>query len=157
MKKAIWFAAMAVSLLITGCSAPCSGPEAENRPINKNMLQQKGPTSSIISSKNQCAKKDDIMIVKLKPEDGPVKNTAILQKYLDAGGTVRLEQPGTYELTGPLLIGSETALEFGPGVIVRRSAEGHRNGPLIVNKGTFSGEWDHHIRIEGLRLVTGLA
>ena len=83
------------------------------------------------------------MIVKLKPEDGPVKNTAILQKYLDAGGTVRLEQPGTYELTGPLLIGSETALEFGPGVIVRRSAEGHRNGPLIVNKGTFSGEWDH--------------
>lgn len=95
------------------------------------------------------------MIVKLKPEDGPVKNTAILQKYLDAGGTVRLEQPGTYELTGPLLIGSETALEFGPGVIVRRSAEGHRNGPLIVNRGTFSGEWDHHIRIEGLRLVTG--
>ena len=95
------------------------------------------------------------MIAVLNPEDGPVRNTAILQKYLDDGGTVRLEQPGIYDLTGPLLIGSGTALEFGPGVVIRRAPQKTPATPFILNRGTFTGEWDHHIRVEGLQLITG--
>ena len=60
------------------------------------------------------------MIITLKPAEGPDKNTFILQQYLDKGGTIRLEGPGIYDLNGPLLIGDDTALEFGPGVVIRR-------------------------------------
>lgn len=83
----------------------------------------------------------------------PVLNTQVLQTALDKGGIVRVEDPGSYEVEGPLWIGSHTALIFGPGVVIRRS-EGGQSKPFIVNKGLFKGEWNDHIRIEGLHLVT---
>ena len=94
------------------------------------------------------------MIVTLHPSDGPVRNTQIMQAFLDAGGTIRLEKPGTYDLMGPLYIGNDTALEFGPGVTIRRVANPKSAHPFIVNKGLFTHEWNHHIRIEGLHLIT---
>ena len=77
------------------------------------------------------------MIISLNPADGPEKNTLILQQYLDRGGTIRLEQPGTYDLNGPLFIGDDTALEFGPEVIIRRFPCKNCDHPLLVNKGVF--------------------
>lgn len=93
------------------------------------------------------------MIITLNPWDGPEKNTRLLQQHLDQGGTIRLEKPGTYDLDGPLFIGDDTALEFGPGVIIRRAPGGSDN-PLFVNKGVTEKKWNRNIRIEGLHLVT---
>lgn len=93
------------------------------------------------------------MVISLNPADGPEKNTLLLQQYLDQGGTIRLEQPGTYDLNGPLFIGDDTALEFGPGVIIRR-APGGKDHPLISNRGVLEKKWNRNIRIEGLHLVT---
>ena len=93
------------------------------------------------------------MIISLNPADGPEKNTLILQQYLDRGGTIRLEQPGTYELNGPFFIGDDTALEFGPGVIIRRMPGG-ADHPFIVNRGVTEKKQNRNIRVEGLHLVT---
>ena len=92
------------------------------------------------------------MNVKLSVAD-PVQNTVLLQQALDQGGTIRVEEPGIYDVEGPLWIGSNTSLEFGAGVVIRRSPGG-QSKPFIVNKGLFKGEWNDHIRIEGLHLVT---
>lgn len=94
------------------------------------------------------------MVISLNPADGPEKNTVFLQQYLDQGGTIRLEQPGIYDLNGPLFIGDDTALEFGPGVIIRRAPHENSDHPLIVNKGVLEKKWNRNIRIEGLHLVT---
>lgn len=93
------------------------------------------------------------MIISLNPADGPEKNTLILQQYLDRGGTIRLEQPGTYDLNGPFFIGDDTALEFGPGVIIRRMPGG-ADHPFIVNRGVTEKKQNRNIRVEGLHLVT---
>ena len=93
------------------------------------------------------------MIITLNPSDGPEKNTSVLQQYLDRGGTIRLEEPGTYDLNGPLFIGDDTALEFGPGVIIRRMPGG-ADHPFIVNRGVTEKKQNRNIRVEGLHLVT---
>ena len=94
------------------------------------------------------------MLIFLNPDNTPVQNTEFLQAHLDKGGTIRLEKPGVYDVTGPLFIGNDTALEFGPGVVIRRAPHDGNAHPFIVNKGLFSHEWNHNIRIEGLHLVT---
>ncbi len=93
------------------------------------------------------------MIVNLDSAEGAERNTERFQSYLDAGGTIRLEKPGVYDLTGPLFIGNDTALEFGAGVFIRRMPPKERPCPLFVNRGLFDHEWNHNIRIEGLRLI----
>lgn len=82
----------------------------------------------------------------------PAVNTLLLQNVLDAGGTIRLTTPGTYDVNGPLFIGSDTTLEFAPGVFIRRAAGG-RNQPFLVNKGILKGEWNENIKIIGLHLL----
>lgn len=81
------------------------------------------------------------------------ENRLALQKKLDRGGTVRIEEPGTYEIEGTLYIGSHTRLIMGKGVVVRRTASG-RDSFFLINKGALSRTWDTDITIEGLNLIT---
>ena len=100
------------------------------------------------------AQGDMQMIVNLKQNGDPAENTRILQQSLDHGGTVRIDQPGTYDFEGCLTIGDNTALECGAGVFLRRVGE--VTGPLppfIANKGIYDDTVNHNIRLEGIHLI----
>ena len=74
-----------------------------------------------------CIHKDYMMIITLDPKGNPAKNRETLQNALDLGGIVRVQTAGTYEISGTLFIGSDTALEFDPGITIKRvDAEGKK-------------------------------
>ncbi len=85
-----------------------------------------------------------------RPFETPENNTAALQRAVDQGGTIRIEEPGIYEVSGPVRIGSNTALEFGAGVFLRRNGS---RGYTLINKGAFSRTYDENIRLSGLHLI----
>ncbi len=82
---------------------------------------------------------------------GEVNRTA-LQRLLDAGGRIRIDIPGVYDITGMLVIGGGTVLEFASGVIIRRRPDG-KAWPLLINRGLLSGETDRGIAVRGMHLM----
>ena len=84
------------------------------------------------------------------PGGDPAKNTAALQKAVDLTGTVRIDRPGIYDISGEIQIGSNTELVFGAGVFIRRQ---NCRGYTFVNKGAFTRTFDENIRITGLNLI----
>ena len=87
------------------------------------------------------------------PSSSGGKNRETLQKMLDAGGHIVIDEAGIYDVAGTLTIGSDTTLEFSAGTYVRRVPTGEGDGPLILNKGAFSRTYDHDIAIRGMRLI----
>ena len=65
-----------------------------------------------------------------RPYETPEHNTAALQRALDRAGTIRIDEPGIYDLSGPVRIGSNTALEFGERVFLRRR---NASGYTLIN------------------------
>ncbi len=93
----------------------------------------------------------------LSPYSTGIANTRALQQALDQGGTIRIEQPGTYKIAGTVYIGSHTALIFGPGVILQKVDEVGPFSQVFLNKGALTKTYDHHIAVAGLTLqVNGL-
>lgn len=90
---------------------------------------------------------------KPSPQKSAAENTMAIQALLDQGGTIRIEDPGIYDIEDTLIIGSNTHLIFGAGVKIRR-AESSTGSFAIVNRGAFTGEYDTDITIEGLHLIT---
>lgn len=79
-------------------------------------------------------------------------NAAALQRAVDQGGTIVVGRPGTYDIAATVLVGSNTALRFGHGVVLRKVTE---DGPftyVLLNKGARTKTWDQRIMIEGLHL-----
>ena len=92
------------------------------------------------------------------PQNNGVENARALQKAVDMGGTIVVEQPGVYEIAETVKIGSDTELIFGAGVYVKRGldADGvHSMGYLLVNKGAYKRAWNEHITVRGLKLICG--
>lgn len=91
------------------------------------------------------------------PDASGVANLAALQRAVDGGGTIVVSRPGIYRLAGTVFIGSDTALRFGHGVVLRKVDE---QGPfmhVLLNKGALTRVADEHILIEGLTLeVNGM-
>lgn len=81
------------------------------------------------------------------------ENTLVLQELLDCGGTIRIEEPGIYEIEGTLVVKSHTRLIFGAGVCLKR-ARSSAGSFAITNRGAFTREYDTDITIEGLNLIT---
>ena len=81
------------------------------------------------------------------------ENRLALQALLDRGGTVRLEEPGVYEIDNTLVIRSNTRLICGPGVVLKRAVSSVGSF-LLTNEGALNGRWDENIIIEGLTVVT---
>lgn len=77
-------------------------------------------------------------------------NQRALQAAADAGGTITVARPGTYDLAGTVLVGSQTELIFGAGVVVRKVDEAGPFSHVLLNKGALSGAWDHGIVVDGL-------
>jgi len=84
------------------------------------------------------------------PEADAETNVKALQQALDLGGTVRVERPGVYDLNATLRIGSDTALEFGAGVYLRRVAQ---YAYTIANHGAFTHRYDRNISVTGMKLL----
>ena len=82
-------------------------------------------------------------------------NTAALQNALNGGGTVIIGQPGTYDLSGTILLDSYTTLECGNGVFIRRVPTKTTGccSYAFVNRGAYTRTWDTDITITGLRLI----
>lgn len=81
------------------------------------------------------------------------ENKIALQELLDRGGTVRIEKLGTYEIEDTLYMKGNTHLILGKGVILKRASTGIGSF-FLINRGAFTGEWDEHITLEGLNLIT---
>lgn len=90
---------------------------------------------------------------KPSPRKSAKENTMAFQTLLDQGGTIRIEEPGIYDIEDTLFIGSDTHLIFGAGVKIRRATSSIGSFAMI-NRGAFTGEYDTDITIEGLHLVT---
>lgn len=89
------------------------------------------------------------------PENDGVQNRKNLQKLVDAGGEIRVVEPGTYDIAGTITIGSDTSLIFGAGVYIRRVKSDKEPFALFINKGAYTKSYDSHIKIEGLNLICG--
>ena len=86
------------------------------------------------------------------PEASGVTNTRALQQAFDRGGRIVVEQPGTYRISGTVYIGSDTAVDFAPGVILRKEAETGPFSHVILNRGARTRTYDRNIAINGLQI-----
>ena len=90
------------------------------------------------------------------PGNGADENARALQRLVDEGGTVCVDQPGVYDISRTILLSDDTALIFGAGVYVRRAVCGdgvQRLSYAFANRGAFSRAWNRNISITGLRLI----
>ncbi len=88
------------------------------------------------------------------PGEDAFKNSAALQKAVNLGGDVIVTVPGVYDISEQIVVGDDTTLYFGAGVVLRRcpGVDG-KNGFAIVNKGAFTRTYNKNIKIIGLNLV----
>ncbi len=83
-----------------------------------------------------------------------LSNAKALQLAVSCGGLVCVTTPGVYDVSEQIIIGSNTTLFFGPGVVIRRVASTTgKNGFAIINGGAFTREYNENIKIIGLNLV----
>lgn len=74
---------------------------------------------------------DDLYDWGVSPAASATSNTLTLKAALMRGGTLRLQQPGTYLLNDTLVIRSNTTLELGPRVILKQTPGTHK--AMLVN------------------------
>ena len=87
------------------------------------------------------------------PQNNGYDNAKALQKALDMGGEITVNEKGTYDISETLIIGGNTTLIFEEGIkIRRRNSVTGRNGMLINNKGIPSCTYDENIKIVGLHI-----
>lgn len=89
------------------------------------------------------------------PSNTPEQNRAALQNAADRGGEIYIGDAGEYSISGTVRLGGDTTLRFGAGVYIKRFHAQGGDGPLFVNRGAYTREYDRHIGIYGLKLVTG--
>ena len=81
------------------------------------------------------------------------ENSRALQQAVLGGGTIVVDEPGDYRMRESVLLDDDTTLLFGAGVRILREPYPGGNY-LLVNRGAYTREWNHDIRVEGLRVVT---
>ncbi|QGY47961.1 hypothetical protein GM418_31190 [Maribellus comscasis] len=84
------------------------------------------------------------------PDASGIENVKALQKAVDQTGTIIVSQPGTYKVAGTTYIGSNTTLEFGNGVVLKKIDEVGKFSHVILNKGALTRTFDKHIIVKGL-------
>lgn len=87
------------------------------------------------------------------PEAEPLKNTAALQRAVDQRGTIIVTRPGIYETGGTVYIGSDTTLQFGNGVALKKVDAQGPFSHVLLNKGALTKTYDRNIVIEGLQII----
>lgn len=89
-----------------------------------------------------------------RPDNSADSNATALQAALNGGGTIQVMVPGTYDLCGTMLMDSNTRLEFGAGVFLRKStdAKGQTASFAFMNRGASEGTWNVNVTIKDLNL-----
>lgn len=89
-----------------------------------------------------------------RPGNRAEANARALQAALDGGGNVQVMVPGTYDLCSTILIDSDTRIEFGAGVYLRKATDkdGGNAAYVFMNRGAADGSWNENICIRGLNL-----
>jgi len=84
-----------------------------------------------------------------------MQNARALQGALDRGGLVEVHCPGIYDISGTLLIGSNTHLRFAAGVVLRKTADddGRPWRHLLLNRGALHRTTDENVSVTGLTLM----
>jgi len=86
------------------------------------------------------------------PAETGINNTLKLQEAIDHGGTIVVAKPGIYKIAGTVYIGDNTAIKFGNGVILQKSAELGGFSHIFLNKGAVTKTYNHDITIQGLTI-----
>lgn len=89
-----------------------------------------------------------------RPGNSAEANTRALQAALDGGGNVQVMVPGTYDLCRTILLDSDTRLDFGVGVYLRKAVDkdGNNASYVFMNRGAADGTWNENIVIHDLNL-----
>ncbi len=87
------------------------------------------------------------------PDASGKENAAALQKAFDRGGQVTVMKPGRYKIAQTVLIGDDTSLVCGAGVVFVKTDEGKRFSHVILNKGALTKTWNKRIEITGLEVA----
>ena len=87
------------------------------------------------------------------PGASGMANTKALQKAVEQGGTIVVSKPGTYKLAGTVYVGSNTTLQFGNNVFLKKVDEAGAFTHVLLNKGALAKTYNDHISIEGLQII----
>ncbi|MBQ3140385.1 MAG: hypothetical protein IJC25_00310 [Clostridia bacterium] len=85
--------------------------------------------------------------------NGGPQNRLALQNALDQGGTVVITEPGVYDISNTVFIGSNTSLVCQNGVVLRKVTDEGGFCSVILNKGALTKTWDEHIEVIGLQIA----
>ncbi|HTL10237.1 MAG TPA: hypothetical protein VL307_18310 [Chitinophagaceae bacterium] len=88
-----------------------------------------------------------------QPEASGIDNSIALQKAVDQGGTITISKPGTYKLAGTVYISSNTTLDFGNNIFLKKVNEKGTFTHVFLNKGALSKTYDRNIVIKGLNII----
>ncbi len=85
-------------------------------------------------------------------ENSALENSRALQRAVDMGGDIYVDEPGIYEMSEVVKIGDNTAIYFCAGSFIKRiSCE--NNTYVFINKGAYTREYNENIKISGLKLI----
>ncbi len=87
------------------------------------------------------------------PQATGVENTIALQKAVDQTGTIIVSKIGEYKLAGTVYIGSNTTLDFGDNVFIKKVNEKGVFTHVLLNKGALTKTYDQHITVKGLNIM----
>ncbi len=87
------------------------------------------------------------------PDASGLENAKALQKAVDIGGTVVVSVPGSYKMATTVYIGSNTTLQFGNNISLKKVDEKGAFTHVILNKGALTKTYDQNIVIDGLQIV----
>lgn len=87
------------------------------------------------------------------PKSSGIKNVKALQAAVDKGGTITVSAPGIYKMAGTVYIGSNTSLQFGNGIFLKKVNEAGEFSSVLTNKGAKTRVYDEHIIVEGLQII----
>lgn len=93
------------------------------------------------------------MVTGFYPGNDARANSAALQLAADAGGEIRIDVPGIYDVADTISLGDDTSLIFGAGVYIRRQKYNGEIGLCIQNKGAHTGIINKNIKVVGLNLI----
>jgi hypothetical protein len=96
---------------------------------------------------------NDALSFGFSPNASGIENTIALQKAVDQGGTIVVRKSGTYKLAGTVYVGSNTTLDFGDNVFIKKVNEKGTFTHVILNKGALTKKYDEHISIKGLNII----
>ncbi len=90
------------------------------------------------------------------PGNSGEKNAEALNKAVKHGEKITVDVRGVYDISGTVMLPSNTHLEFKPGTIIRRVAfaDGRNQGNLFINEGAYNGRYNENITLSGLHIVT---